>query len=56
MGLFPPINTNLFCKKTKIGVMKSHVENYGLALLKSDETIQDKELTLDDYLCKLQII
>jgi hypothetical protein len=55
-GTFPKINTDLFCKKTKIGVMKSHLENYGLVLLKSDDSIKDKLLILDDYICKLKII
>ena len=34
--------------------MKSHLDNYGLALLKSDETIKDKVLILDDFTCKLK--
>ena len=55
-GAFPKINTDLYCNKTKIGIMKSHLDNYGLALLKSDETIKDKVLILDDFTCKLQII
>ena len=55
-GAFPKINTDLFCNKTKIGVMKSHLENYGLVLLKSDDSIKDKLLILDDYICKLKII
>ena len=53
-GAFPKINTDLFCNKTKIGVMKSHLENYGLVLLKSDDNIKDKLLILDDYICKLK--
>ena len=55
-GAFPKINTDLFCNKTKIGVMKSHLENYGLVLLKSDESIKDQLLILDDYICKLKVI
>ena len=36
--------------------MKSHLENYGLALLKSDESIKDQILILDDSICKLKVI
>ena len=55
-GAFPKINTGIFCKKTKIGVMKSHLENYGLVLLKSDDSIKEQLLILDDNICKLKVI
>ena len=36
--------------------MKSHLENYGLALLKSNENIENQVLILDDYNCKLKLV
>ena len=36
--------------------MKSHLENYGLVLLKSDDSIKEQLLILDDNICKLKVI
>ena len=55
-GSFPKVNTELFSKKQKIGVMKSHLNNYGLALLKVDNLIKNRILTLDENNSKIQII
>ena len=55
-GIFPEINTELFSEKQKIGVMKSHAEKYGLALLKVDNAKKDKIITLDKINFILKVI
>ena len=55
-GLFPKINTVLLCNKQKIGVMKSCLENYGLALLKSDYVSEGRIISIDDSNCQIQVI
>ena len=55
-GSFPKINTELISDKQKVGVMKSHSEKYGLALLKVENIIKDKILTLDEQNSKLKVI
>ena len=55
-GLFPKINTVLLCNKQKVGVMKSCLENYGLALLKSDYVSEDRIISIDDSNCQIQVI
>ena len=55
-GSFPKINTELISEKKKVGVMKSHSEKYGLALLKVENIIKDKILTLDEQNSKLKVI
>ena len=55
-GTFPKMNTELFSEKQKIGVMKSHSEKFGLALLKVDSDKKNKILTVDKINCKLKII
>ena len=55
-GLFPKINTVMLCNKKKIGVMKSCLENYGLALLKSDYVSEDNIIYIDDSNCQIQVI
>ena len=55
-GIFPKINTELFSEKQKIGVMKSHEEKYGLALLKVDSAKKDKILALDKINFKFKVI
>jgi hypothetical protein len=55
-GIFPKINTELFSEKQKIGVMKSHAEKYGLALLKVDNAKKDKIITLDKINFILKVI
>ncbi|MBV68569.1 MAG: hypothetical protein CMJ08_02060 [Pelagibacterales bacterium] len=55
-GIFPEINTELFSEKQKIGVMKSHEEKYGLALLKVDSAKKDKILALDKINFRFKVI
>ena len=55
-GIFPKINTELFSEKQKIGVMKSHEEKYGLALLKVDSAKKDKILALDKINFRFKVI
>ena len=46
-GSVPKIHENLFVNKKKIGVMKSKVDNYILALLRTDFIEENKEFSLD---------
>ena len=55
-GSFPKINTELFSEKQKVGVMKSYSEKYGLALLKVENIVKDKILTIDEQSSKLKVI
>ena len=55
-GLFPKINTVMLCNEKIIGVMKSCLENYGLALLKSDYVSEDSIISIDDSNCQIQVI
>jgi len=55
-GNFPTINSVLFANKKKIGVMKSHEEDYGLALLRSDIFEKENSISLDDENIKFLII
>mgnify|MGYP001234079043 CR=1 FL=1 len=55
-GKFPQPHETLFFKNQKIGTMKSHVENYGLALLRTDFFEVNKEFSLDKFDAKLLVI
>ena len=54
-GNFPTINSELFSEKKRIGIMKSHIENYGLALLKSEIIENNKIIQLDNNV-KIKVI
>ena len=55
-GEFPRINTELFSEKQKIGVMKSHLGKFGLAILKADKTLSNNVFIIDKDKSKFKII
>ena len=55
-GNFPKIHETLLVNSKKVGVMKSHVDNYGLALLRSDFYEVNYIFSLDKYHTRIQII
>ena len=54
-GSVPKTHENLFVNKQKIGVMKSKVDDYALALLRTDFVEENKEFSLDLYGTKAKI-
>ena len=54
-GSVPKIHENLFVNKQKIGVMKSKIDNYILALLRIDFVEENKEFSLDLHATKAKI-
>ena len=55
-GNFPSLHEPLFAMSQKIGIMKSHIDNYGLALLRSDFFEANKLFSLDSNNAKIKII
>ena len=55
-GSFPKTNYDLFSKKEKIGVMKSSIDNYGLALMRVDATQIKNDFLLDKINSRIKVI
>ena len=55
-GKFPRLNENLICNEKKIGVMKSSINNFGLALIKSDLKNANTDFEVNEKLANISIL
>ena len=55
-GVFPKLNEEIVVDEKKIGIMKSSVSKYALALLRSDFSCQNKIFSIKDYQSKIKLI
>ena len=55
-GVFPKLNEEIVVDEKKIGIMKSSVSKYALALLRSDFACQNKIFSIKDCQSKIKLI
>ena len=55
-GVFPKLNEEIVVDEKKIGIMKSSVSKYALALLRSDFSCQNKIFSIKDCQSKIKLI